>query len=187
MAFEKDINWIERSKTLRPYRDGSTLLIMGAAMLLTLILIVVLSVATAQASDDERPDWQNQNTPQKLYENFMAWKNYTDELDAAGVLAEEPSVDELILNTGEAYAISMDFIQHINSNAFPTGSCAIDFFLNFEDIVQNYANFYGGLHYQLTAMDTMAMDPFFWLDEAAMAEEWMVQSTSAKCWNKLDA
>ena len=182
-SFEKDINWMERNK-----RDmqSNPLPRLFAIVVIVIGILAAGSTAVVNAASDQ-PDYQNGNSIQNMFENYIAWKDYTDELDAVW-LDEENPVDrpymaELI---GEAFSASASLLIHYENNAYPTGACAQDFYYHFNDIVTWYTLFYGSAYHTLTANVGEPIEFSTFLEEAGQAEEWMLQNVSAKCWAKLD-
>ena len=154
---------------------------------LFITVLALLTFSTPVLAQTAQPDYQSGNTIQNMYENYIDWKNYTDALDAIW-LADDYDGDreysaELM---GEALSASLNLITHYEENAYPTGTCAQDFYYHFNDMLGWYTLFYASAYHTLTAGVGETTDISFFLDEAAFAEDWFAENISEKCLNKID-
>lgn len=181
LAFEKDLNWMEKSKMRK---NQFTPIVVFAIIIALVATVIVVTGTQASSTAPDRPDWQEKNTIQNMFENYVAWSEYTTGLDKELEEDNAPHTDLL----GEAYSVSQEFIQHIIEQGWPSGSCAQDFYILLTDDVGYWSDVYIALYYNLTTLTGEPVDVDFLVQQGELFSEyyWTQDGISDKCWNKLD-
>ena len=141
---------------------------------------------------NDRPIWQDGNSPQNMYENYLAWTTYTNTLDAEVFASENPDQARDLL--GEAYSVTAELALHYETQPYPTSGCGRDHFWLWTTDINWFLRFYGALYYNTTAdvgepidQDSIINGYGIWV-EFAYDRDFKSGETalSKKCWNKLD-
>ena len=146
--------------------------------------ILILTMAVPAMAQSDQPDYQLKPTVQNLFDNHVAWSDYTDELDNEMFDGDNDLTVDLI---GESLSATLNYIQFINEQPLPSNNCQWDLWLAVEAIAADYAHMYSAMYFQLTASVGEPTDWEYWIENATSNEEYQIGSVPAKCWNKLDA
>ena len=154
------------------------------SLALSLGSLLVLTLASSSLAADGQPEYQQKATVQNIFENHVAYMNYTGTIDDEYIESED--FDLTVDLVGEAYSASLNYLQFLNGQT-PKNACQWDFWLMSESIVSEYAHMYGSMYFQLTAQVGEAVDFEFWVDHAFANQDISLEMSDQKCWNKLDA
>lgn len=160
------------------------------ALSLASLLVLTLASSSLAATDrngtaEDRPDWQRNNSAQNVFENHMAWLDYTNDIDAEFV--ETDDRDYAIELLGEAFSLSAEYMIHLDA-FYPSAKCANEFWHMSHAIVSEYAFVYGAMYYNLTAEVGEPIDVEALFEEVDVVQNYYTEyGISQKCWNKLDA
>ena len=157
------------------------------AAALLLVFATLAGGSSVSLAQSDYPDWQSPLTIQNIWENYQSWKDYTDQLDNEGLLADPlPDTALLIDLVGESFAITVDYLQFMDEQPFPTGECAQEFWYNLYTIPQQYALAYASFYHNFTADVGLSTDPIHWIDRAVDETDYYTTQMSNRCLNKLD-
>jgi hypothetical protein len=166
-----------------------------------LIAFVAVIFAQKTTDADHGPVWQEPNTIQNIYENRIAWQEYTDANDETMVAAldagDRTYAAEL---AGDSLSVTMSFIQ--NTNRATLGStrktvlsrlataaiveCNDVMWYANEVIGEGYAMFYAGFYYNLTSNvgDPIELD---WLHEKTReGVDYSLDAIPNRCFREID-
>lgn len=190
-SFEQDINWMDRSKAVaQPSRLQFPLRVLLIACFVSgLMLAATLTVQAGTefgTTASDRPDYQNKNTIQNMWENYDAWLEYTNGIDHD--MTEATDIQDYADLSGEAYSATHELMAHMNDQAYPSGACAQDFWFLFYNGLQHWANAYGATYYNTSTNVGQPIDIDNIINEQEMFTEYYSQegTISNKCWAKLD-
>jgi len=189
-SFEQDINWMDRAKVAQPSRFQFPLrLLLIACFVSGLMLAASLTVQAGTefgSTAGDRPNWQSPNSIQNMAENWNVWSEYTNGIEHD--MTEASDRQDFADLSGEAYSVTHELIAHMNDQAYPSGSCAQNFYYMWSTGLQHWANLYGALYYNATTMVGEPIDTDNIANEYGFFEEYYFTGDGVpdKCWNKLD-
>lgn len=173
---------------------------LGKALAVVTLIIILLGVGlavTTQAVDaalqggtsDIRPVWQDKNTIQNQYENYTDWVAYTDAINEEMVEASDPGQRAELI--GEALSVTAELLQHFESQTYPNGSCAQDFFWLHVTDMNYWVRFYSAWYLNTTTTVGEPIDTNHIVSEYGEWAEFAWNTTkdgtiTKKCWNRLD-
>ena len=155
-----------------------------ATILIALSLVIAVQTGVFAAGD--QPDYQRNTSVQNIWENHLAWLDYTGDLDAE--IQEAEDLDYAIQLIGEALSASLNYQAHLNGFV-PEANCAWDFWYMTERISAEWTQFYAAMYFQSTATVGGAVDLTPIYEHAIATQEHFGEFsnwTEAKCINKLD-
>lgn len=151
-----------------------------AGLLLALTLTLTVALPSLAQVEAERPDYQRNNNPQNIYENWAAWTNYYNEVTAEYSEGQVLSYSADLI--GEAFSATVAF-QHDMWIAGDMKGCAGEFAQSaFVDATQ-WAVFFGAWYFNLTTeIGTIIVTE----DIGARYWDPMATLITEKCWERLD-
>jgi len=171
------------SPNYHPMKIAIALIVALSLAIGTLLLVQSTIYAASGSTAADRPDWQDKNTIQNMYENYIDWVEYTDGLDTDFF---EGNGDPAFM--GEAFSVTAELLMHYDEQGWPSGDCAQDFLVFYRGSLDQYMHFYGAWYYNMTTSLGEPIDIEHIAEQYEMYEEYYSEDgISAKCWNKLDA
>lgn len=156
-----------------------------ATILIALSLVIAIQTGVFAAGD--QPDYQHNNNIQNIWENHLAWLDYTNDIDTE--IADEATTAERTMDLyGEALSASLNYMTHLNGFS-PEANCAWDFWYMTSRVTQEWTNFYAASFHFLAADVGQPANIEAILQNAIDTQLYfgeVLNWTEAKCINKLD-
>jgi len=153
---------------------------------LTLLLALLVAGQSSVASAQDVPDWQTNTTIQNIYENHIAWTEYTNELDDEFFETDDRELGADLI--GEALGVTIDYLNHLDG-FFPETNCAREMWLATNNITKAGLAMYSAMYIMLTddVGSALTEDLLDWTFENFDGTvEYSIEAIPDKCFNKLD-
>lgn len=163
------------------------LTVVVAAIILCGVLLAltteIVGAAERGSTAADRPDWQEPNTLQNIYENHAAWADYTDAIDSELL---EADFDLAIDLAGESFSVTMEFLQVVDEITITGSQCKEALWFASMSMGESAALIYASMYFNWTTSvgEPIDTDPLF--EAYEFTQNYTISEIPDKCWNKLD-